>query len=230
MRRGGSAPAATSPGLPEGTRFSQVPRALVARCHRAGMPARWAVLLLLLSWVEHNGKGSVLAHCPRSEVAGVLGIGERAVSDAVRSLKRKGIIEVCEGGHNGRSTTYRLRVGTAPGDHPTRVDTTPEDVPTKGRTPETRQPTERYDSRGPTYRRVGTTPEDHPQDLSKKGLGKELSEGSDFLSWGGPLKGASPQGHHGSIDDSLLDAARNPKREYHPNYSVDIFKEVGNGE
>lgn len=90
--------------------YSRVPHEVIAEAHRLGMPNVWAVLLMLLSYTGEDS-GGVWASCPRSMVCDVLGLTQNQVHDAVKALRRKGLIETLRRGGNGRASVYRLGVG-----------------------------------------------------------------------------------------------------------------------
>lgn len=100
--------------------YSRVPHEVIAEAHRLGMPNVWAVLLMLLSYTGEDS-GGVWASCPRSMVCDVLGLTQNQVHDAVKALRRKGLIETLRRGGNGRASVYRLGVGGGP--EPTPTDT-----------------------------------------------------------------------------------------------------------
>lgn len=93
--------------------FARVPiGSLPALVGSGVLSVQGAVYLCLLRWAKPDGT----AFCPRRSVAGTLGITEQAVSNAVKSLIRKGAVEVVSRGHNGRATVYRVaRKGGLPG-------------------------------------------------------------------------------------------------------------------
>ena len=93
--------------------YSRVPHEVIAEAHRLGMPNVWAVLLMLLSYTGEDS-GGVWASCPRSTVCDVLGLTQNQVHDAVKALRRKGLIETLRRGGNGRASVYRLGVGGGP--------------------------------------------------------------------------------------------------------------------
>lgn len=66
--------------------------------------AEVCVLLELMRYQRPDGTFSR----PRRDVAEALGMSEKAVSNAVRSICRKDIASAVSNGHNGRATVYRL--------------------------------------------------------------------------------------------------------------------------
>lgn len=64
-------------------------------------------ICVLLELMRYQGPSGTFSR-PRRDVAEALGMTERAVSNVVRSLTRKGVMRVASNGHNGRATVYRL--------------------------------------------------------------------------------------------------------------------------
>ena len=62
------------------------------------------VLLELMRYQRPDGTFSR----PRRDVAEALGMTEKAISNVVAALTRKGVTSVVSKGHNGRATAYRL--------------------------------------------------------------------------------------------------------------------------
>ena len=100
--------------------YSRVPHEVIAEAHRLGMPNVWAVLLMLLSYTGEDS-GGVWASCPRSMVCDALELTPNQVHDAVKALRRKGLIETLRRGGNGRASVYRLGVGGGPESTPQRT-------------------------------------------------------------------------------------------------------------
>ena len=93
------------------------------------MPNVWAVWAMLMSYVGMDAEG-IWASCPRALVAETLGIEERQVRHSVDALKRKRLISVAAGGHNGRASVYRLNIGDVrPDSHPTPKGSAPDANP-----------------------------------------------------------------------------------------------------
>ena len=107
--------------------YSRVPHGAIAEAHRRGLPNVWAVLLMLLSYTGEDAAG-VWASCPQTIVCDVLGLTPNQVHEAVRELRRKGLIKTLRRGGNGRSSVYRLNVGGGLEPPPTGARTAPSKV------------------------------------------------------------------------------------------------------
>lgn len=73
-----------------------------------------AVVICLLSWTKEDEAGRRYSWFPTDDMAALLGVQRRSVSDAIRRLKERGFITVKKNGRKGRCTEYYLNanVGT----------------------------------------------------------------------------------------------------------------------
>lgn len=69
------------------------------------------VMACLCERLEFDHHGNASAWYPRAEMAERLGVPEKAVKEAVRGLKSKGLLKVKRSGHSGRATVYAVMPG-----------------------------------------------------------------------------------------------------------------------
>ncbi len=94
--------------------FSRVPLDLIASAHSCGMPHKWAVLMYLCRFLSEQKDGTMFVSFPRAKMCSDLGLSDNQARGAVRELRRSGMLDVAAPGHKGRSTVYRLCVGSRP--------------------------------------------------------------------------------------------------------------------
>ncbi|OFK23304.1 hypothetical protein [Olsenella sp. HMSC062G07] len=89
-------------------RFARVPVTWIRGALANGaLTNQAAVLLLLCSWLREEG-GRSWSGFPREYMAQTLGISERAVSEAVKALVKKGALEHWRGGRGRMASDYWL--------------------------------------------------------------------------------------------------------------------------
>lgn len=96
-------------------RFGMVQLELLPHWIEAGLVSvQGAVNICLLSWTKEDEAGRRYSWFPADDMAALLGVRRKSVSDAIRRLKERGFITVKEKGRKGRCTEYYLNanVGT----------------------------------------------------------------------------------------------------------------------
>lgn len=96
-------------------RFGMVQLELLPHWIEAGLVSvQGAVNICLLSWTKEDEAGRRYSWFPADDMAALLGVQRKSVSDAIRRLKERGFITVKEKGRKGRCTEYYLNanVGT----------------------------------------------------------------------------------------------------------------------
>lgn len=96
-------------------RFGMVRLVYLPHWIQAGLvTVQGAVVICLLSWTKEDEAGRRYSWFPTDDMAALLGVQRRSVSDAIRRLKERGFITVKKNGRKGRCTEYYLNtnVGT----------------------------------------------------------------------------------------------------------------------
>lgn len=90
-------------------RFGMVQLELLPHWIEAGLVSvQGAVNICLLSWTKEDEAGRRYSWFPADDMAALLGVQRKSVSDAIRRLKERGFITVKEKGRKGRCTEYYL--------------------------------------------------------------------------------------------------------------------------
>lgn len=163
--------------------FARVPLDSITEAHLRGLPHKWAVLFMLMSYTRELEDGTVAASCPVDVLCERLGLTRRQVKKAAESLRADGLLRIIERGHNGRASVYAISVGSPSEGEPTlrrvtsRKGTYDVGSPSEGEPTESTDACdeERVTSRRGSYSAVGSPPEGDPYRSTQKSTSRDSS-------------------------------------------------------